>query len=124
MTFSTAVSFEAPPEIVFDVLTDAVGMSRWLPDQVVRNPAGRARLVVALTSEEVATGERVGLTYLPEPLAAFAIRVVVGPLPAGGSTIDVALEPDTHCVEIRLPQMVDQALAGLHSEVSERFTTS
>jgi hypothetical protein len=123
MAFLTAVSFEAPPEIVFDVLIDPVGMSRWLPDQVVLNPAGRARLEVALDADIAATSDRSRLTYLREPQAAFVVHVTVTALPAGGSQIDLAVEPDAGCEEMRLPQLVDQALAGLHSEVSERFTT-
>ena len=63
------------------------------------------------------------LTYIRVPQAAFAIRVRVTAMPIGGSQIDLAIEPDAGCEDVRLPQLVDQALAGLHSEVSERFTT-
>ncbi|MBB5867650.1 uncharacterized protein YndB with AHSA1/START domain [Allocatelliglobosispora scoriae] len=121
MTYATNTTFEAPPEIVFDALTDPIGMARWLPDDVSRNPVGTGRMQVAQAAGEPAAigPAEVGMTYLPAPERAWVAAVVIAPLPAGGTSLEVTVEPAGE----KASSLVEAALTGLHREIGERFTT-
>lgn len=133
MTFATKATFEAPPEIVFDALTDPIGMSRWLPHDVSRNPIGAGLLQMAQgtaaepvddLSQTFVAQDQVAMTYVPLPDQGWVAKAIVSPLPNGGSALDVTVEPQGACNVDAIPTLVDRALHGLQREVSERFTAS
>lgn len=131
MTYTTRATFEAPPEIIFDVLTDPIGMARWLPPDLARNPIG-AGLVTLFqgrlggpvddADQSVAAQDRIEMTYLPVPATGWTAEVMVEPLPAGGSSVDVTVEPQS-CPEDLIAPLVERALEGVREEASDRFTT-
>jgi uncharacterized protein YndB with AHSA1/START domain len=131
MTFATKAAFDAPADIVFDALTDPIGMSRWLPHDVSRNPIGEGMMQVARgtssgpvddTSQTFVAQEQVEMTYLPQPDRGWVVKAIVTPLPDGGSSLDVTVEPQGDCRVDEIPRLVERALHGLQREVSERFT--
>jgi hypothetical protein len=116
MTYTTNATFEAPPEIVFDVLTDPVGMSRWLPGDLVRNPIGAGLMRVAQgqtggpvddADQALLAQQQVAITYLPIPAAGWVADVMVVPLPAGGSSVDITVEPQD-CPGEPIPPLVQR----------------
>ena len=124
MTYATDTTFEAPPEIVFDALTDPLSIARWLPDGVSRNPVGAGLMQVTRESTEPSEipPAEIGMTYLPAPESPWVAKLLIAALPAGGTNLKVTVEPEEDSDGHVVSKLVESAMAGLHREVDDRFT--
>ncbi|MDI6099512.1 SRPBCC family protein [Actinoplanes sp. NEAU-A12] len=117
--------FNAPPEVVFGVLTDPDRAARWLPGpgQVVAASTERVRIADGQRSRdygvEIAADElRVLWRSLDSGGAHGVARVEDAP--GGGSVVHAEVTaPDGD--EKTVTDLLDEAMGGLRSEVSDNF---
>ncbi|MEJ3748000.1 hypothetical protein WEI85_32505 [Actinomycetes bacterium KLBMP 9797] len=117
MTYALAATFPAAPEVVYDVLTHP---ARWLPGDLSADDAGEATGVVRVRLLAPEGGVELSLGYRPAPAARWRAEVSVGPLPAGGTQVDVSVRGED-CDERAAGRVVDEALRGIRREVDEHF---
>jgi uncharacterized protein YndB with AHSA1/START domain len=122
---SETFDFTAPPEVVFNSLTDPDRAHRWLPSGVrAERPDGRGlRLLAAGTAFDLDTDAddlRVGWRSPDEP--GLHARAQVLDAPAGGSRLRVeAAVPDGVVDEARARAMLAETMDHLQREVSDNF---
>jgi uncharacterized protein YndB with AHSA1/START domain len=122
---SETYDFTAPPEVVFNSLTDPDRAHRWLPSGVrAERPDGHGlRLLTAGPAFDLDTDAddlRVGWRSPDDPGLHAQARVVDGP--AGGSRVRVtAAAPDGLVDEERARSMLAETMTQLQREVSDNF---
>ena len=122
---SGSYGFNAPPEVVFSVLTDPDRAARWLPGTAQVDAAGTPKVRVTdgqrtgdYGVEIVADGLRVHWRSLDEGGAHGVARVEDAP--GGGSVVHAEVTvPGSD--EKTVTDLLDEAMGGLRSEVSDNF---
>jgi uncharacterized protein YndB with AHSA1/START domain len=148
VSYRAEQGFSAPPEVVFNVVTDPDRLPRWLPEQLRVADTGQRCLRVAWIDGDTradrdtagqdgaaADGPEYRLMVLPEQLRVewrpsgpdgWAGYLQVRESPAGGATAEVCVEPTGRAGEDRaakrVPGIVDGSLANLRSEVADNLT--
>jgi uncharacterized protein YndB with AHSA1/START domain len=140
VTYRSEEGFSAPPEVVFNVVTDPDRLDRWLPGQLRVADTGRRCLRVAWSDPPSHDGPpddgpEYRLVVLPEHLRVewrpsgpdgWAGHLQVYESAAGGATAEVRVEPCGRAVDDpvcdRLPRILDESLANLRSEVYDNLT--
>lgn len=124
MGFSKTYDFPAPPEVVFNSLTDPDRVARWLPpgvsleirdaDRMVIRAGGR-RYELKTAADMSAMRLGVHMTDNPDVRGDLAATQA----PAGGSQLRVQIDGlDPRLIGAR----VDEAVAQLHRQVTENFS--
>lgn len=140
VTYRAEKGFSAPPEVVFNVVTDPDRLPRWLPDQLRVADTGRECLLVAWTDPPTREGPpEDGLEYrivvLPDQWRVewrpsgpdgWAGFLQVHQSDAGGATAEVCVEPtgqaEGNPASERVPEILDASLASLNGEVADNLT--
>jgi uncharacterized protein YndB with AHSA1/START domain len=140
VTYRAEKGFSAPPEVVFNVVTDPDRLPRWLPDQLRVADTGQRCLRVAWTDPPTrdgppADGPEYRLVVLPEHLRVewrpsgpdgWSGFLQVRESAAGGATAEVCIEPTGQAGEAadsdRVPRILDESLASLRAEVADDLT--
>jgi uncharacterized protein YndB with AHSA1/START domain len=140
VTYRAEQDFSAPPEVVFNVVTDPDRMPRWLPGQLRMADTGQGCLRVAWSDPPGAAGpapdgpeyrlvvlpERLRVEWRPSGPDGWAGYLQVRQSPAGGATAEVCVEPNGRAGDGvaggRVPGILDGSLASLRSEVADNLT--
>lgn len=140
VTYRAEVGFSAPPEVVFNVVTDPARLPRWLPAQLRVADTGQRCLRVAWSDPPPPDGppeegpeyrlvvlpERLRVEWRPSGPDGWAGHLQVDQGAAGGASAEVCVEPygeavnDANCG--RIAQILDDSLANLRREVADNLT--
>jgi uncharacterized protein YndB with AHSA1/START domain len=128
MDFATTVEVAAPPEIVYNTLTDPHRVDRWLPAGVrlQRLDADRIRVETRGSAAEFETSmdtANLRVSWRSTGPADLSGDVHVMDQPAGGSTVHVAVTTSEEgpSPEV-IRRLVDEAIRHLRRDVSDNFT--
>jgi uncharacterized protein YndB with AHSA1/START domain len=140
VTYRAEKGFSAPPEVVFNVVTDPDRLSRWLPEQLRVVDTGRECLRVAWSNPPAPDGpppdgpeyrlmvlaEQLRVEWRPSGPDGWAGYLQVRESAAGGATAEVCVEPTGRAGENQesdpVPGILDGSLANLQSEVADNLT--
>jgi uncharacterized protein YndB with AHSA1/START domain len=140
VTYRAEQDFSAPPEVVFNVVTDPDRLPRWLPEQLRVADTGQRCLRVAWNDPPVRDGpppdgSEYRLVVLPEHLRVewrpsgpdgWAGFLQVRQSAAGGSSAEVCIELCGQAVDDpvsgQVPRILDGSLANLRTEVADNLT--
>jgi uncharacterized protein YndB with AHSA1/START domain len=124
---SDRYDFNAPPEVVFGVLTDPDRMTRWLPTGVRTESveAGRVRVVVGSRLHECAvqvTPGELAVQWRSLDIAGLHGSARVEDAPAGGSVLHAEVAaPQTVAGEERVREFLAETMRHLQRDVSDNF---
>ena len=115
------VFIEAPPETVFEYLTDAGKMMRWMGVDVALDPKPNGIFMCNVDGENVARGNFVEVS--PPERVVFTWGWDGGEsLPPGKSTIEITLEPKDRGTMLRMVHSgLPEPTVGPHGEGWEHF---
>ncbi|MBX6354969.1 MAG: SRPBCC domain-containing protein [Micromonosporaceae bacterium] len=140
MTFRAEENFSAPPEVVFNVVTDPERLARWLPEQLRVADTGQRCLRVAWNDPPVRDGPSAEspeyrLVVLPEHLRVewrpsgpdgWAGFLQVRQVATGGAQAEVCVQPCGEAaddrVSERIRRLLEETLANLRTEVADNLT--
>lgn len=140
VTYRAEQDFSAPPEVVFNVVTDPDRLPRWLPEQLRVADTGQRCLRVAWNDPPVRDGpppdgpeyrlvvlpERLRVEWRPSGPDGWAGFLQVRQSAAGGSSAEVCVELCGQAVDDpvsgRVPRILDDSLANLRTEVADNLT--
>jgi uncharacterized protein YndB with AHSA1/START domain len=130
VTVETVQGFSAPPEVVFNTVTDPHRVVRWLPDAMHAEFVGHGRFRIAWPTGAAGTAYR--LKVQPARLrvewraeeGGWAGALQVLPVAAGGASVRLRMDLDGHEGEAVEPvrALVDEALTNLRREVADNLT--
>ena len=127
MEISDTFGFDAPPEVVFNSLTDPDRANRWLPAGVrAERPAGHGLRVLMggdSTVFDVHTDpEQLGVSWRSPDDRDLHARVRVGDGPAGGSEVHVHVSvPAGVADEEQVRSVLAETARHLRRDVSDNF---
>lgn len=130
VTHRAATDIDAPPEIVFNVVTDPDRLARWLPTQLRVADTGRECLRVswdgAADEREyrlVVLPERRRVEWRPSGPHGWAGFLQVHDNPAGGATAEACVEPAGRAGGAdQAPGALETAMTNLRREVADSLT--
>jgi uncharacterized protein YndB with AHSA1/START domain len=130
VTVESVQAFSAPPEVVFNTVTDPHRVGRWLPEAVRAEAAADGRYRVSWPPGTAATDyrlavqpDRLRVEWRPEH-DGWAGALQVLPVPAGGASVQLRMDLAGTEAETIDPvrRLLDDALANLGREVADNLT--
>lgn len=140
VTYRAEKGFSAPPEVVFNLVTDPDRLARWLPEQLRVADTGRECLRVAWNDPPTRDGpppdgpeyrlvvlpDQWRVEWRPSGPDGWAGYIQVRQSAAGGASAEVCVEPtgraQDHPASDRVPGILDASLADLSGEVADNLT--
>jgi uncharacterized protein YndB with AHSA1/START domain len=134
VTYRAEQDFSAPPEVVFNVVTDPDRLPRWLPSQLRVADTGERCLRVQWTDPPTGVPEyrllvlpdRLRVEWRPNGPDGWSGFIQVRQGPAGGATAEVCVaptgQPGGNQAADRVPGILETSLANLGSEVADNLT--